>query len=69
MYFCTEQCYGLTYEDVKAAGSGIKFSPVELLTLKREDLEQGLIYLGKDPLSMEQASSIWKALVKVSQLW
>lgn len=62
----TEQCYGLTYEDVKAAGTGAAFSPMELLTLKKEDLEQGLVYLGKDILSAEQASILWKALVKVS---
>ncbi|XP_033609058.1 uncharacterized protein LOC111868801 [Cryptotermes secundus] len=59
-----EQCYGLTYEDVKTAGSGVEFSPMELFTLKQEDLEQSLVYLGKDSLSLEQASSIWKALVK-----
>lgn len=62
----TEQCYGLTYEDVKAAGTGTAFSPMQLLTLKKEDLEQGLVYLGKDILSAEQASALWKALVKVS---
>jgi hypothetical protein len=39
---------------------------MELLTLKRKDLEQGLVYLGKDVLSAEQASALWKALVKVS---
>lgn len=65
-WLCTEQCYGLTYEDVKTAGSGVEFSPMELFTLKQEDLEQSLVYLGKDSLSLEQASSIWKALVKVS---
>jgi hypothetical protein len=51
---------------VKTAGSGVEFSPMELFTLKQEDLEQSLVYLGKDSLSLEQASSIWKALVKVS---
>jgi hypothetical protein len=48
------------------AGSGVEFSPMELFALKQEDLERSLIYLGKDPLSQEQASSIWKALIKVS---
>lgn len=37
---------------------------MELLTLKKQDLEQGLVYLGKDILSSEQASALWKALVK-----
>lgn len=48
------------------AGSGAQFSPMDLFTLQQEDLERGLVYLGKDPLSAEQASSIWKTLVKVS---
>jgi len=61
-----EQCCGLTYEDVKAAGTGVAFSPMELLTLKKRDLEQGLVYLGKDILSVEQASALWTGLVKVS---
>ena len=51
---------------MKAAGTGAAFSPRELLTLKKQDLEQGLVYLGKDILSSEQASAVWKALVKVS---
>jgi hypothetical protein len=51
------------------AGSGVGFSPMELLTLQQEDLERGLVYLGKNPLSAEQASSIWKALVKVRSPW
>jgi hypothetical protein len=65
-YFFTKECYALTYQDVTKAGAGVKFSPAELLTLQQEDLEQSLVYLGKEPLSEEQASSIWKALVKVS---
>lgn len=51
---------------MKAAGTGAAFSPMELLTLKKEDLDQGLVYLGKDILSAEQAYALWQALVKVS---
>jgi len=51
---------------VKAAGTGAAFSPMELLTLKKEDLKPGLVYLGKDILSAEQSSALWTALVKVS---
>ncbi|KAJ4443991.1 hypothetical protein ANN_05780, partial [Periplaneta americana] len=58
------ECHGLTFEDVKNAGSAAEFSPSELLTLGQQDLERSLLYLGRNPVTKEQASAVWKAIIK-----
>ena len=62
------QNYGLNFKDVIAAETGATFDPEELITLIKNDLERSLPYLGKDPLTDDQANAVWRALTNVSEL-
>nr|XP_024219012.1 uncharacterized protein LOC112211470 isoform X2 [Halyomorpha halys] len=58
----------ITCEDVKGKGSGSVFSVEELksLSLLDEDgIKECIIILGKEPLTKEQSSTVWSALIDI----
>lgn len=59
----------ITCEDVKEKGSGSVFSVEQLksLSLLDEDgIKECIIILGKEPLTKEQSSTVWSALIDVN---
>lgn len=57
--------FGLSCSDVKEAGTGATFTLDDLETLKEEDFQTCLVFLGKDPLGEKEGKYLWEALIQV----
>lgn len=64
--------FTITCKDVLAAGSGVVLDLQELLSLKllsNNELENCLVYLGKEKLQPKQAQVIWLSVRQVSNIF